>query len=203
MNDDWGRHEVERLLSALDETARWTANDAFIFFGHRYHVGREEIMPLLVKEWRRIQGAENYFKHRRKKLVDAAVENLPHAEQIRVLLEDMTTAALETSKSGPEDPTLPPLEAITGIELVRDVLEEYPAKTKAFMALYDLTIEEIERIDDMRRGSVGHFAWEMHRRVGHSHDEHIAALIGPTIGWRHLRKETVRNCLVAFQKKYA
>ncbi len=202
MSDDWGRHEVERLFSALDEDSRWEAHDAFVFFKLR-DVDREAIMPLLVGEWRRIQGAENYFEHQRQKLVDDAVSNLPHAERIRVLLEDMTTAAHETRKSGVEDPTLPPLEAITGIELVRDVLEEYPAKTEAFMALYDLTIEEIERIDNMRRWSIGHFAWEMYRRVGHSHDEHIAALIGPAIGWHLLESQTVRNCLNAFRKKYA
>jgi hypothetical protein len=202
MSGDWGRHEVERLFGALDEESRWAANDAFIFFkGHG--VDRKEIMPLLVAEWLHIQGAENYFKHERQKLVDAAVGNLPHAERIRVLLEDMTAAALETRESGIEDPTLPPLEAITGIELVRDVLEEYPTKTAAFLALYDLTIEEIERIDNMRRGSIGHFAWVMYCRVGHSYDGHVAALIGPATGRHRLESQTVRNCFNAFRKKYA
>jgi hypothetical protein len=202
MTDDlWGRHEVERLLSLAprSDDGQWSpTNDALIFFKDR--VDYEVMMSLLVTEWRRIEGVKNYFKHERARLVEAAVKNAPHAERIRVLLEDMISAALETRKDGIEDPTLPPLEAITGIELVRDVLEEYPAKTKAFMALYDLTIEEIERIDTMRRWSIGHFAWQMYCRVGHSHDGHIAALIGPVIGWPRLKAETVRNCLNAFRK---
>jgi hypothetical protein len=211
MNDGWARHEVDRLLNELDEF-RQAANDAFLFFKPRWvgprglelwGVDRETIMPLLVREWRRIQGAQNYFKHRRQKLVDDAVANLPHAERIRVLLEDMIDAALETRQSGVEDPTGPPLEAITAIELVRDVLDEYPGKTEVFMAFYDLTIKEIERIEIMQRESIGRFAWEMYRLVGQSHDMHVAALIGPVVGWPSLKAETVRNCLRAFQKKLA
>ena len=202
MSGDWGRHEVERLFGALDEELRWAANDAFIFFkGHG--VDRKEIMPLLVAEWLHIQGAENYFKHERQKLVDAAVGNLPHAERIRVLLEDMTAAALETRESGIEDPTLPPLEAITGIELVRDVLEEYPTKTAAFLALYDLTIEEIEayrqhaaRVDrPFRLGDVLP-SRAFIRRARRGSDR-------PSDWPASARVQTVRNCFNAFRKKYA
>ena len=205
MSDGWGRHEVDRLLNEIDEF-RHDASDAFLFFKglDRWGLDRDTvIMPLLVREWRRIQGAKYYFENRRQKLIDDAVDNLPHAEAIRVLLERMTADALETHERGPGAPTLtpPPLEAIIGIELVRDVLEEYPDKIKAFIALHDLTTEEIKRIDAMQRESIGRFAWEMRRLAGQSHDKHVAALIGPVVGWLRLKSDTVRNCLRAFQKK--
>jgi hypothetical protein len=208
MNDGWARHEVERLLN--EDEFRHAASDAFLFFKSRWvepqrlewwGVDGETIMSLLVRECKRIRGAQNIFTHKRQKLVDDAVANFPHAENIRVLFENMRTAMLETRETGVKDRTGPSTKVIGGIEGARDFLQAYPGKTEAFMALYDLTIKEIERIEIMQRESIGRFAWEMYRLVGQSHDKHVAALIGPVVGWPHLKAETVRNCLRAFQKK--
>jgi hypothetical protein len=120
-----------------------------------------------------------------------------------VLFEDMRTAMLETRTTGVKDRTGPSIKVIAGIEGARDFLQAYPAKTKAFMAIYDLDLEEMERIDKMQRESVGRFAWEMERLAGQSHDSHAAALIGPVIGWPRLDAQSVRNCFNAFRNKQA
>ena len=161
MSDMWGRHEVERLLSLapLSEDGRWSPkNDALIFFKNR--VDYEVMMSLLVREWRRIEGVKNYFDHERARLVEAAAKNAPNAERIRVLLEDMRTAMLETREKGIKDRTGPSLKIIAGAEGARDFLQAYPAKTKAFVAVFDLTLKEIESVDRMQRESIGRFAWE-------------------------------------------
>jgi hypothetical protein len=88
MLDPWGRHEVDRLIGALDEGSRWKINAAFRFFGgdRRSYpfvsgVDRETIMALLVKEWRRIATAENFFEHERERLIEESVTGAADAER--------------------------------------------------------------------------------------------------------------------------
>jgi hypothetical protein len=196
----WARHEVERRLSALDEESRWETHDAFIFFKSK-GVDPNEVYWLLAKECLRVEGAKNRFKNRLT-LADAAVAHLTHADNIRSFVREAFEKEIESLRRGIAAPNLPHPGVFRGIEHVREYLRAYPAAEKAALELYGLAAEEVEAVDRVERGSIGHFAYEMDHRVGRSHDQQVAALIGPAIDWPRLEGKTVRNCLNAFRKKY-
>lgn len=196
----WARHEVERRLGVLDEESRWEANDALIFFRGK-GVDPNEVYWLLAEECLRVEGAKNRFKDRLT-LAEAAVAHLTHADNIRSFVREAFEREIESLRKGIAAPNLPHPGVFRGIEHVREYLRAYPEAEKAALELYGLAAEEVEAVARVEHGSIGHFAWEMYRRVGHSHDQYVAALIGPAIGWLRLEAKTVRNCLVAFQKKY-
>jgi hypothetical protein len=196
----WARHEVERRLSALDEESRWEAHDALAFFKAK-QVDPNEILWLLAEEYLRVEGAKNRFKDRLT-LAEAAVAHLTHADNIRSFVREAFEREIESLRKGIAAPNLPHPGVFRGIEHVREYLRAYPDAEKEALFLYGLAAEEVEAVARVEHGSVGHFAWEMNRRVGHSHDRHVAALIGPAIGWHRLESQTVRNCLNAFRKTY-
>ena len=218
MIDFWAGHEVQARFGRLNEDARERKDLALIFFKQKYGVHENTIMQMLAEEWRHVQGARDYFDNERETLIDAAARSAPDAERMRVLLETMRTTMLEANEARlegskrPKDRTGPSLKLIHGAKGVRDFFEKYPAKTQAYMnAVYKLTLEELTSLDRMQRESVGRFACRMFDRVKHSHDAHIAALIGPVVGWLTLyadvdplsAAQTVRNCFNAYRKRNA
>lgn len=197
----WARHELERRLSLLDDELRWAANDAFVFFKGK-NVGYEEVKWLLAERLLAIKGAEDRFENQLA-LAEAAVAHLGHADDIRSFIRGALERAVESFRKGVADPNLPHPGVFEGVEEVRGYFLGFLANEKAALELYGLAAEDTERLERLRYGSVGRFAWDMYRLVGRSHDQHVAALIGPAVGLHPLEPSTVRKCFDRFKAKYA
>lgn len=196
----WARHEVERRLGQLDEESRGEVTDALIFFKGK-GVGPEEVYWLLAEECLAVEGANRRFENQLA-LAEASVAHLANAEAFRSFARESLERALDSFRKGIADGNFPHPGVFRGVEHGIEFLRNFPEEEQATRERYGLAADKMEAIARVEHGSIGHFADEMSRRVGASHDEKVAALIGPAIGWLRLEKHTVRNCLVAYRKKY-
>jgi hypothetical protein len=195
----WGRHEVASIIGELDTQARREFNDALAFFQGK-RASPDEIYWMLAEQWVRVDAAENQLKNMVSR-AEAAAAHLANADKLRSFAREEFELAVKTLRRGIAAPHMPHAGVFRGIEHIRDWLGDWPNADRETLELYGLAAEEVERVERVRYGSIGAFAWDLFCRVGHSHDKHVKALIGPVVGWR-LEDHTVRNCFNLFQKKY-